>query len=272
MLSKLFTWVVRNSHVRLAMCLANLVSYLLGRQVRFSFQNSLLQASQRGQLHFAGTAKRGLVFLTNGLSQRGKMLRSQYLLDFIGGPIKTVIDVGANSGDLILALPEETSEYIAFEPIHEEWRALEKNCGTRGFREPFCIAASNSDSDIEIYVSTQGGDSSVIQPANGFSEKRTVAASKLDSVLSSKKFHKEFTVVDLLKIEAEGFEPEVLEGSIQTLKICRWVVIDGGPERGLESRTTIEICANMLMDMSFELVALNIKSRPGVGIFKNAQL
>ena len=240
--------------------------------MRFGFQNSLLIASQRGKSHFAGTAKRGLTFLTNGLAQRGKMLRSQYLFDFIEGPINTVIDVGANSGDLILALPHDTREYIAFEPIHEEWRALEKNCGMRGFRRPFCIAASNSDSDIEIYVSTQGGDSSIIQPANGFSEKRTVVASKLDSVLASQQIGRVLTVVDLLKIEAEGFEPEVLEGSIQTLKICRWVAVDGGPERGLESKTTIERCVNTLLGNGFELVALNIKSRPGVGLFKNTQL
>ena len=91
----------------------------------------------------------------------------------------------------------------------------------------------------------------------------------MDSIMSSQGLQEPFDVVDLLKIEAEGFEPEVPEGFVQTLKRCRHVVVDGGPERGPDSQTTIETCVNLLLENRFKLIALNIKSRPGVGLFSN---
>lgn len=245
------------------------MSFLRGGKVRFQVVDSILVASSKDDKHFAGTLKRGLVFLTNGLSNRGKTLKSQYLLDLIEGPVSTVIDVGANSGDLMLAFPNGLTEYLGIEPIDEEYRALEMNCNFRNFGKPMKVAASNSNSSLEIFVSTAGGDSSAIQPAHGFTERRIVPAYTMDSIMTSQGLQEPFDVVDLLKIEAEGFEPEVLEGCFQTLKRCRYVVVDGGPERGPDSQTTIEACTNILLANGFELVAINIRSRPGVGLFRN---
>lgn len=255
--------------MHLALHFSNLASFLRGGKVKFQVVDSILVASSRDERHFAGTVRRGLQFLTIGLSNRGSALRNQYLLDFVKGPIRTVVDVGANSGDLMLAFPHGLNEYLGVEPIEEEYRALEMNCNLRNFRKPMKVAASNQNSSLEIFVSTAGGDSSAIQPASGFTEKRKVPASTIDSIMTGQGLQGVFNVVDLLKIEAEGFEPEVLEGCIQTLKSCRWVVVDGGPERGTDSQTTIETCTNFLVANGFELQALNISSRPGVGLFRN---
>ena len=45
--------------------------------------------------------------------------------------------------------------------------------------------------------------------------------------------------IKLLKIDAEGYEPEVLSGSIATLSQTEYVAVDFGPERGLEQKDTI---------------------------------
>lgn len=168
-----------------------------------------------------------------------------------------------------MAFPNGLTEYLGIEPIDEEYRALEMNCNFRNFGKPMKVAASNSNSTLEIFVSTAGGDSSVIRPAHGFTERRIVPAHTMDSIMTSQGLQKLFDVVDLLKIKAEGFEPEVLEGCVQTLKRCRYVVVDGGLERGPDSQTTIESCTNILLQNGFELVALNIRSPPGVGLFRN---
>lgn len=240
--------------------------------MRFKALDSMLVATSDSSKHFAGTIPRGLEFLTNGLSERGAALHRHYFLSQVSGTIRTVIDVGANSGDLLLALPDEVEEYLGVEPIEEEYQALEKNCHLRNFSQPLKIAASNSEGTLEFFVSTLGGDSSAIQPANGFTERRTVPAASMDSILRSGNLQKKFNTVDLLKVEAEGFEPEVLEGCIETIGRCRWVVVDGGPERGPNSETTIENCTNMLVGHGFELVALSLKRRPGVGLFRNTYI
>ena len=53
--------------------------------------------------------------------------------------------------------------------------------------------------------------------------------------------------IKLLKIEAEGNEPEVLQGSKKFLKLIKFIAIDGGPERGLKKETTIEFAKDYLL-------------------------
>ena len=40
------------------------------------------------------------------------------------------------------------------------------------------------------------------------------------------------TPIKVFKVEAEGYEPEVLEGAIETLKLVEYVTVDFGAERG----------------------------------------
>ena len=45
-----------------------------------------------------------------------------------------------------------------------------------------------------------------------------------------------FKKIKLLKVEAEGAEPEVLLGTAKILKRIEFISVDCGPERGLEIR------------------------------------
>lgn len=47
------------------------------------------------------------------------------------------------------------------------------------------------------------------------------------------------------------FEPKILRGSKSLLQICKWVVVDGGPDRGQAHETTIERCSNLLFAQGF---------------------
>lgn len=271
MFTKMFIWAVSRLPVPLAIVFCNLLARLRRTDVVFRVVDGLLECSSSQMVHYSGTVRRGLMFLTNGLSKRGNQLREQYLLDRIEGRIEKVVDVGANSGDFLLAFEDDLTEYLGIEPIEEEFVALNRNCKFRKLRQPLKSAASNCISTMEIFVSTSGGDSSLVEPANGFSEKRRIPAVTLDSVFLQPEFSNSFAQIDLLKIEAEGFEPEVLEGCGETLKCTRYVAVDGGPERGPLESTTIEPCANYLFAKGFTLVAINITSRPGVALFRNSR-
>jgi hypothetical protein len=57
--------------------------------------------------------------------------------------------------------------------------------------------------------------------------------------------------IDVLKIEAEGFEPEVLAGATGCLHLCKTVVVDVGPERN--GRDTAAACVDLLYANGFYL-------------------
>ena len=71
----------------------------------------------------------------------------------------------------------------------------------------------------------------------------------------------------MLKIEAEGHENEVLQGSVETLKTTNYVVVDYGPEKGVEQKSTASEVINFLYDNNFRLIETS-KHRQ-VGLFKN---
>lgn len=109
-----------------------------------------------------------------------------------------------------------------------------------------------------------------IEPAKGFTRKERVRADTLDNIRSRlSPTLPQINAVDILKIEAEVFEPEIILGAAEFIKNCRWVVVDGGPEKGLKEESTIEKCVNLLTRQKFSLVRLNISDRLGVGLFRH---
>lgn len=209
--------------------------------------------------------------MIKGLDERGDWLRKNYLIDEIAGPIQTVVDVGANTGDLMLAFADSALNfYLGIEPVIDEYRGLKVNCDIRDWAHCLQVAVGDSTGETEIYVSTRGSDSSLIEPAAGFTRKDRVRMDTLDNIRDSlSPTLPKIRDVDLLKIDAEGFELEILQGAAEFIKNCRWVVVDGGPERGLNEETTIEKCVNLLISQNFSLVKLNFTDRLGVGLFKN---
>ena len=59
------------------------------------------------------------------------------------------------------------------------------------------------------------------------------------------------------KLEAEGFEPEVLKGAQESIKLVQYVAIDCGPER--YGKDTIVDCFNMLFSHGFSLLFSNFE-------------
>jgi hypothetical protein len=57
----------------------------------------------------------------------------------------------------------------------------------------------------------------------------------------------------LIKIEAEGGEPEVLMGGKLLLKMTRYVAMDVGPERGINRESTYQLSVDILEDLGFTM-------------------
>lgn len=179
----------------------------------------------------------------------------------------TVIDVGANHGDIFRYFIDQgvSPNYVAIEPGPEEVKSLALNCeGARIIQ----AAASNYSGSSEFFYAPKRGDSSLEEPQDGYTHKITVETTTLADVISSL----ESGNVKLLKVEAEGSEPEVLEGIGPWLKGVEFIAVDGGPERGVRAESTLEYCTNFLVSRGFEVLSFGYQRGSGRALFKNTSL
>ena len=81
---------------------------------------------------------------------------------------------------------------------------------------------------------------------NKSKNKINVKTKTLDHLLKDEKS------IGLIKLEAEGHEPEVLEGSLETLKKTKYITVDVGPERNHKS--TFDSVHLILTNASFQIL------------------
>ena len=76
--------------------------------------------------------------------------------------------------------------------------------------------------------------------------------------------------IKLLKLEAEGAEPEILMGGLSSLNFVDYITVDVGPERGLSYETTLVSTVNILIDCGFDLIKMGHPRL--ICLFKNQSL
>lgn len=157
-----------------------------------------------------------------------------------------VIDCGANYGDLFLELSKYIKEenYITFEPSLSEFKCIEKSLP---LANNFQVGLSDRPGELMFYLSSNEGDSSFIKP-----QSYTHTISSEVTTLDIFKKKENLKSCKLLKLEAEGYEPEILDGAISFLTICDYVAVDGGPER--YGQPTFQAVDNQLNESGFKLI------------------
>lgn len=193
-----------------------------------------------------------------GICYRIDTLSRDYLLhmvEFRDGDI--VIDCGANIGELYFwfKFNNVRVRYVAFEPSPLEFSALRMNCPDA---EAYNIALWNRNENIEFYLCSEHADSSIIQPAR-HQESIAVEGRRLEDYVTKP--------VRLLKLEAEGAEPEILEGIGDKLPLIQYITADLGFERGVDCESTLVPVTNMLLKKNFSLVEVGYPRV--VALFKN---
>lgn len=188
------------------------------------------------------------------------LLYDSYLLNSIDIQNDDVIvDCGANVGELFLAVKEKNFDvtYIGFEPDKETYDCLKLNVKNEK-NIVHNIGLSNIEGSNNFYIDNEGGNSSFVD--FGTSESIKVDTKTLDSYNIKKN-------IKLFKIDAEGYEPEVLSGSKNTLKKTNFVSVDFGSERGANQNNTMVDVNNLLLQVGFELIELNDFRM--IGLYKN---
>ena len=163
-----------------------------------------------------------------------------------------VLDVGANIGEVSLLFRVLGARTVhSFEPDPAEFECLLANVGS-GIH-PHQSALWNESGSATLFRANATGDSSLLSPGNS-EGLTTVSTITLDHWATENLG--EDAIVDLLKLEAEGAEPEILEGGVELLKRVRYVTADVGFERpgdgGVDS--TLPAVTNFLTARGFSVV------------------
>jgi FkbM family methyltransferase len=162
-------------------------------------------------------------------------------------PNAVVVDCGANIGEFALAAHDRGAEVFAFEPDPVEFAALRMNASER--IKPLNFALWNTEAILQFHSANQTGDSGVF-PSGRQAETMRVNAVRLDECITPWLRNRR---IALLKLEAEGAEPEVLEGAAKLLDRIDAIAADLGPERGAERATTVVPVAQLLIANGFEI-------------------
>lgn len=255
--------IVSRTEGRVFCLLFNLRSKILNLNVRVKITDEyyqLLDIRNSDFQHFFKAEKQGNMAYGKGLEARLKDLSDSYFLekiDFSEGD--TFIDCGANVGDMFLLMQNFKNHinYIGFEPSPNEYKCLQKN---RKSMTTYNLGLWKEEGELDFFVSSQGADSSLIRP-KVFDSKTTVKTTRLENFINGN--------VKCLKLEAEGAEPEILEGLGDRLKLIEYITADVGFERGENEDSTLAPVSNFLIKNNFKMVAIG-KRRLCV-LFKNSQ-
>lgn len=178
--------------------------------------------------------------------------RKKLLLDYLGhievlSPCDIVIDCGANIGEFSVECALAGCQVHAFEPDPKEFAALTANM--TGDMTVVNNALWHTTETLPFYDKNEDGDSSLFETGNAV-EVIEVSAVRLEDYAAQAGIDH----VRLIKVEAEGAEPEVLEGAGELLERTDYVAIDMGPERGMSQENTVVAVHRKLEPYGFRLV------------------
>jgi FkbM family methyltransferase len=128
---------------------------------------------------------------------------------------KTVFDIGANNGDLAVTYFEHfpVADIYSFEPVSTTYSELAKTTKTRPRVHAFRCGMGKERGTVPINVNPSSTKSSILHS-------RVEDQTETISINTVTEFCKEnhIETIDLMKIDTEGYEIEVLEGSRDLLE------------------------------------------------------
>jgi FkbM family methyltransferase len=200
---------------------------------------------RRGEVRFSGNLK--------SLIDREAYLYGSYdwhqIAPFLAQATRrgTIVDVGANIGNHALAFARHFNRVISFEPNPQVWPLIERNIAINPWAKVELRKTGLGDAvaDLPIFVTDNHGLSTFLDGeldnAHGLSAHIAIGDDELRGV-----------VIDAIKIDVQGFEPNVLRGLRETIIAYRpliWIEIS---ETTLHTPTTSALAE--LIPVPFRLI------------------
>jgi len=211
-------------------------------------------------IHFCHMVRAGRY--VGGIRKRAELLAAEYLLDLVDFvPGDVMVDCGANVGELGIWANERELCYVPVEPEDREADCIDLNVfggETRTIRKALWM----NNTKLTFYSAPETADSSLIDPGK-YDSVREVEAITVAELMASEVID----TVKLLKIDAEGAEPEVLLGCASVIDRIEYIVVECGFERGPKQASPIWDVYNFCMTNGLEFV--NIRGVRLASLFRN---
>lgn len=196
-----------------------------GRAVKLRRDSDLLQADDgMRQLHIPDVRHASL--LTGGIGARLEQVAAKYTggTGYVPREGDVVVDVGAGIGEFTLWCADAGAQVVAFEPDPLAFACLQRNTAGRDGVQVFPYALWKERADLRLHGSPDTTESSLIEDGRANSRLADVEAWPLDLLPVIVKL----PVIDFMKVDGEGVEPEILAGGTRTLRRTRVIAIDVG--------------------------------------------
>ncbi|MEM8877263.1 MAG: FkbM family methyltransferase [Pseudomonadota bacterium] len=181
---------------------------------------------------------------SGGILPRCTETARQYCLDQYPGSWSDAVflDLGANIGEVSLHAVSRGAKAYAFEADPHVFAALARNARRHGFEATHTLLGAE-EGEVPFYLAPADADSSLIPPrdADTASLPRVqLPVTPLDAATDRAGLDR----IDVIKLDAEGAEPEVLSGAGETLKRTGFIAVDCSAER--QGEETVEACQPLL--------------------------
>ena len=174
-----------------------------------------------------------------GIAQRLDSVAEKYLGDTGYTPRQgdVILDIGAGIGEFTLWCADAGARIVAFEPDPLAFACLERNLASFDGLRVFPYALWKERADLRLQASADTCNSSLIEDGKRSARVADVECWPLDllpAVIT-------LPVIDFMKIDGEGVEPEVLAGAARTLRRTRILSVDvSAADRRANLRARVE--------------------------------
>ena len=151
---------------------------------------------------------------------------------------RTMIDIGANIGIFARPAAQHFDKVICFEPVQKNFAVLEKNLESCSNVELHCLGISDhAHTGMFKMMTMKCGETQQVdhfEPEPGY-ESHTGDLVTLDQFA--------FDQVDWIKIDVEGFEMSVLQGSVRTIQQNRpWILLEDNGQQQQHQQWLNDLC------------------------------
>ncbi|MGM0583629.1 MAG: FkbM family methyltransferase [Pseudomonadota bacterium] len=219
--------------------------------IRMRRRDGLFEIEVDGETFLAPGPRRWRLY-RRGVEARLEAVAARYGLAGLSPrePGEWAVDVGGYMGEWSLHMLRRGFRVLAIEPDPEAARCLKANLtrhapqGAEWLHDP--RVALDAPREVTFHSAPSNADGSIFASDKHASRALTLQGERLDAILAERIGEARAGV---LKMDAEGAEPEVLAGAPELLGRLRRVGIDAGAERAGDS--TVEACRRILAEAGF---------------------
>jgi len=170
------------------------------------------------------------ILLKDGCYQH--QITEDFIISSLVSKDNTAIDVGASFGWVSLILAESVGSFgkvHSFEPSSKIFKYLKQISDKRTQISPHQVAISNENGEVS-FLNEKSSDLSHIS-SNVTKNSETIECKTLDKFV----LDNNIISIDFIKVDVEGHDCEVIEGSLETLKSCSpYLMFEAPLEKQLE--------------------------------------